>query len=109
VRLPPSYRQFLAEANGYRQLSVFIDRLFGTTEIDWFRTLNGDWIEDWKTGESYYFEEHPRDRLDNERLESDYMSSCLQISDPGDGAVVLLNPEVVTEAGEWEAWFFANW
>ena len=27
----------------------------------------------------------------------------------GDGAVVLLNPKVVTPEGEWETWFFANW
>ncbi len=24
-------------------------------------------------------------------------------------AIYLLNPQVVTEEGEWEAWFFANW
>lgn len=31
------------------------------------------------------------------------------ISAVGDSAVYLLNPEVRTPSGEWEAWFFANW
>jgi HEAT repeat protein len=33
----------------------------------------------------------------------------LQISAIGDAAVYLLNPQVITKNGEWEAWFFANW
>lgn len=31
------------------------------------------------------------------------------ISDIGDDAVYLLNPQVLTEDGEWEAWSFAAW
>ncbi len=109
MRLPPSYRQFLAEANGYRKLSVFIYRLYGTTEIDGFRTLNPDWIEAYQIGEDNSAEEHPRDPLDTVRFRAAYLSSCLQISEEGDSAVVLLNPEIVTQEGEWEAWFLANW
>ena len=33
----------------------------------------------------------------------------VQISGRGDSAVYLLNPEVRTQSGEWEAWFFATW
>jgi hypothetical protein len=33
----------------------------------------------------------------------------LEISDTGDAAILLLNPEVVSDEGEWEAWFFASW
>ncbi len=109
VRLPPSYRQFLAEANGYRKLGVFIYRLFGTAEIDWFHNLNPDWIEAYQIGEDSSPEEHLRDPSDTGRFRTAYLSSCLQISEEGDSAVVLLNPEVVTQEGEWEAWFFANW
>ncbi len=104
-----SYRQFLAEANGYRKLGVFIYRLFGTAEIDWFRNLNPDWIEAYQIGEDSSPEEHLRDPSDTGRFRTAYLSSCLQISEEGDSAVVLLNPEVVTQEGEWEAWFFANW
>ena len=37
------------------------------------------------------------------------MKETLQISDVGDAAVYLLNPQVINHDGEWEAWFFADW
>jgi hypothetical protein len=43
------------------------------------------------------------------RFRTAYLSSCLQISEEGDSAVVLLNPKVINDEGEWESWFFANW
>lgn len=39
----------------------------------------------------------------------EYLQSMLEISEEGDSAIYLLNPNVVTPGGEWEAWFFANW
>ena len=42
-------------------------------------------------------------------LRVEYLQTALQISDVGDSSIYLLNPQVVTEEGEWEAWFFANW
>ncbi len=33
----------------------------------------------------------------------------LEISDVGDSAIYLLNPQIVTADGEWQAWFFSNW
>ena len=33
----------------------------------------------------------------------------MEISDWGDSAIYVLNPQVVTAEGEWGAWFFANW
>jgi hypothetical protein len=35
--------------------------------------------------------------------------TVLEISDWGDSAIYLLNPQVVTVDGEWEAWFYAPW
>ena len=43
------------------------------------------------------------------RFRVEYLESALEVSEEGDSAVYLLNPEVVTADGEWEAWFFANW
>jgi hypothetical protein len=43
------------------------------------------------------------------RFRVEYLQSTLLISDIGDSAVYLLNPEIKTASGEWEAWFFANW
>ena len=37
------------------------------------------------------------------------MKTALEISDTGDAAILLLNPQVITTDGEWEAWFFSNW
>ncbi len=109
VRLPPSYREFLAESNGFRQLSPFIWRLRGTTDIDWFRTRNMEWIEAYQFADDISPEEHREAPLNSGLWRAAYLRSCLQISDEGDSAVVLLNPEAVTPEGEWEAWFFANW
>jgi hypothetical protein len=41
-------------------------------------------------------------------LRVEYLESALEISDEGDSAIYVLNPKVVTPAGEWEAWLFAN-
>ena len=43
------------------------------------------------------------------RMSREYLRTALEVNDVGDAAVYLLNPEVVTPDGEWEAWFFANW
>ena len=44
-------------------------------------------------------------------LRTPYLRTALQISNPHylDGEFFLLNPQIVTASGEWEAWFFANW
>ncbi len=42
-------------------------------------------------------------------LRAEYLPGCLQVSEIGDMAVLLLNPAVQTAEGEWEAWFFAGW
>lgn len=107
--LPPDYRAFLRESNGFEQLSSFIWRLYGTGEIDWFSIRNQDWIDAYQIGYDISAEEHLNERDNEVRFRSAYLSSCLQISEEGDSAVILLNPKVVTAAGEWETWFFANW
>ena len=109
VRLPPSYRAFLADTNGFDHLGPFIYRLYNASEIDWFRVRNQDWIEAYQSGDDISPEEHLANPDDCVRFRAAYLSSCLQISEEGDSAVVLLNPEVVNHEGEWETWFFANW
>jgi cell wall assembly regulator SMI1 len=109
VRLPPSYRAFLAESNGFDNIGLFIYRLYNAVEIEWFRVRNKDWIEAYQIGDDISPEEHLANPEDSVRFRTAYLSSCLQISEEGDSAVVLLNPEVVNGEGEWETWFFANW
>jgi hypothetical protein len=38
-----------------------------------------------------------------------YLQTALEISPKGDSAIYLLNPQVITPEGEWEAWFFGDW
>ena len=105
IRLPPSYRAFLAETNGFDHIGSFIYRIYSAAEIDWFRVRNQDWIEAYQIGDDSSPEEHLAHPEDSVRFRAAYLSSCLQISEEGDSAVVLLNPEVVNGEGEWEAWF----
>jgi cell wall assembly regulator SMI1 len=100
TRLPPSYRQFLAATNGWRDTGAFIYEMYSTEGVDWFRVRNKEWIDIWN---SSGFDQHDPEH------ERRHMKTALEISDVGDAAVLLLNPQVITPDGEWEAWFFSNW
>jgi hypothetical protein len=84
--LPPSYRSFLATPNGFQQQSPFIQRLYGADEADWFGSRKKAWAEAY------------RDTYPN-------LAWCVRISDVGDSALVLLNPDTASPDGEWQAYF----
>lgn len=112
---PPSYRAFLKVSNGWRQTTPFIDRLWSTEEIEWFTTRHSDWIEDFirRYGDrdlenDANYEIYGPDQ-DCRTLRSQFLYSSLEISQKGDSSIYLLNPQVTTANGEWEAWFFGNW
>ena len=113
VHLPPSYRTFLATTNGWRTTGTFIDRLWSTEEVEWFKARNQDWIDAYtqfgytEVSDEEYFVYG--DEQDSAFFRTEYLTSALEISDVGDSAILLLNPQVVSPQGEWEAWFFANW
>jgi len=115
VELPPSYRQFLQTSNGWRNSGGFIYRIWSTTEIAWFKERNQAWIDAYAaptynlptiSDQDYYVYGEDQDPI---TLRVEYLQTALEISDVGDAGIYLLNPEVVTKEGEWEAWFFANW
>ena len=120
VTLPPSYRDFLEVSNGWRQTGTSIWRMWSTKEIDWFRVRNRDWIDAYLspfifselneelvlTDDEYLVYGEAQDPV---RYRIEYLESALEISETGDSAIYLLNPETVTADGEWEAWLFANW
>jgi hypothetical protein len=115
AELPNSYRLFLATSNGWRQSGGFIYAVYPCRKVEWFRTNNQDWIEAYvdpaKDQPPLPVEEHCvyGDDQDPCRFRVEYLQSTLLISAIGDSAVYLLNPELKTPSGEWEAWFFANW
>jgi hypothetical protein len=116
VRLPPSYRAFLATTNGWREAGFFIHKLWPVQEIEWYAARHQDLINAWMSGASYYGPAPPVPDEDyfvygdeQAALRDEYLQTALEISeDTGDG-VCLLNPQVVFPDGEWEAWFFAHW
>lgn len=124
--LPPSYRSFLKVSNGWQQTTPFISKLWSTEEIEWFFVRHQDWINE--------FLKHPRhlateshngnlpppsipsaeyftygNEQDCSKIRVEYLPTTLEISQRGEGAIYLLNPQVVAINGEWEAWFLGDW
>lgn len=116
IQLPPSYREFLQISNGWRQPYHFVMRLWSAEDIEWLRVRHQeDLIDPWVEGqggeisvsdEDYFVYGEEQSCL-NFRVQ--YLYTALEISDYGDSAFYLLNPQVVSPDGEWEAWFFASW
>lgn len=127
--LPPSYRSFLAETNGWRNCGPFIYNLWPCSDVRWFQERNQDWIDAYMHPESSGItivsppgQEPPKlrpltdeeyltygEEQDSCRFHTEYLQTALEISDVGDSAVLLLNPKTISDGGEWEAWLFANW
>jgi hypothetical protein len=115
TRLPPSYRAFLKTSNGWRFPSMSIFDLLSADKLTWFREQNQDWIDAYVgpsaelppiSDKEYFIYGAKQDCV---KFRTEYLQTALQISDVGDGAIVLLNPKVVSPEGELETWFFANW
>lgn len=113
VKLPPSYVSFLKASNGWLQIGMDAEsgKLWSTKEVQWFIDQDSEWVEAWEEdmfpiADSEYFvygEEQDPCSMRNE-----YLRTALAISESIDAAVYLLNPNVISTEGEWEAWFFAN-
>jgi hypothetical protein len=126
ITLPPSYRAFLKVSNGWRQTTPFINKLWSIKEIEWFNVRHSDWIHTLieKTGhpstdslnasilppsitnEEYFVY---GDAQDCSKVRVEYLQTALEISKCEEAAIYLLNPQVITEDGEWEAWFLGDW
>lgn len=126
VALPPSYRSFLAETDGWRNCGAFIYNMWPCSEVRWFRERNQEWIDAYVfpgkgfmgtggnppspgralTDKEYLTYGRKQDFC---RFRVEYLQWALEISDVGDSAILLLNPLTVTKTGEWEAWLFSNW
>jgi hypothetical protein len=101
--LPPDYREFLHITNGWRETGTSIDKIWSAEEVEWLSVRNQFLID------VYTEDSEPRSEMEEEWSEDMYIASTIEISDWGDSALYLLNPQIVTANGEWEAWFFANW
>lgn len=131
VSLPLSYREFLKVTNGWRQTTPFIYKILPVEKIDWFINKHYVWIHSFVETQmelqqdvchgdyqlngspvSLYIpdEEYFRygEEQDCKQIRHEYLTTTLGISGKGESAVYLLNPNVKTDEGEWEAWFFCD-
>ncbi|OKH50282.1 hypothetical protein NIES2101_19875 [Calothrix sp. HK-06] len=114
VIFPPSYKDFLKASNGLRSAIKDDIEFYSTEEIDWFAVRNQERIDDWTSDieeipsvpdEKYFVYGQEQNCV---HLRCEYMQTALEISSDSDGYIYLLNPEIISPDGEWEAWYFGN-
>ena len=107
VSLPPSYRSFLLTSNGFHQPGQLVPRLFGANEVRPFDE-GATWVGEPVSDEEYFV--YGPEQLP-ETMRHEYLSTALVVSatEEAGTAMYLLNPQVVSETGEWEAWLMAHW
>lgn len=136
IILPPSYREFLQVTNGWRQTAkradTFNHRLWSTEDIDQFAVRHPQWVksfsEQTETVDTTFGDEFQEwddqwqcvgvpeheyfvygEEQDPRKLRFEYLKTAIEISDVGFDSIYLLNPQVITSEGEWEAWFLADY
>jgi hypothetical protein len=96
TNLPPSYREFLAFSNGWSgALTLFIHRLWSTDDVNWFRIRHQQWMDAWTEYEE-----------DANQIKA--LKNLLEISEAEGAFIIVLNPTVMDDNGEWEAWYWAR-
>lgn len=128
VRLPPSYRAFLAFSNGawskpgWNALLIPDESrpeagLLTASQVGWLIDLDPNFVEIWMEGaderadddlsDEVYFD-YSRDDQDSCEIRIRDIPHLLMVSCFDWGSAVFLNPRAVSADGEWEAWEFAN-
>jgi cell wall assembly regulator SMI1 len=106
ISLPTSYRNFLLCSNGWLFLYEHIEFL-GTTSIDWYSAPNQKWadlykeIDEFEISDEEYFQYGKYQDCISMRYE--YLDALLRISEECEYEYAL-NPMVIDDRGEWEAW-----
>jgi hypothetical protein len=115
IALPPSYRSFLKASNGWGKITRAIDQMFTVEQVDWFRVITPSWVSvydeprRWESREPTPDDEYFAYGKAASDFREEHVRDTLQISAKGDAAAYLLNPQVISADGEWEAWFMATW
>ncbi|MEH2073301.1 MAG: SMI1/KNR4 family protein [Nostoc sp.] len=110
VTLPPSYREFLKVSNGLHSTSKCDIRFYSVEEIQWYILDRENYIDELielnqdlepVPDEEYfiYGDEQYYSRVE-------HLQTCLEISTEDYQMIFLLNPQVITSDGEWEAWYY---
>ncbi len=131
IKLPPSYREFLKVSNGWRQTTPFIYRVLAIEQVEWFAIRHAEWltslrqrfsagqlavaVDNPSNGASGHYSVSDQDYFiygyeqDCSKIRIEYLQTCLSISEVGESSIYLLNPRVLSEKQEWEAWFLGDW
>jgi hypothetical protein len=122
IRLPPSYRRFLLRSDGAHAMpSVGVTAELGFLDcasVAWLRDVDRVTLDIWgyedqgldpfsaSVPERRYLD-HEGGDLDSACVKRGHFRYVLQISAWDEACVFLLNPLVVDQHGEWEAWHFS--
>jgi hypothetical protein len=110
INLSVGYRNFLLASNGF----VSLDRRYmfcDTDKIDWFVQENRDWAERWSKSDLAVSDKEYFQYGENQNscsMRTRYTKHTLQISPVDEGYVYLLNPLIIDNRNEWEAWDFGT-
>ena len=115
--LPPSYREFLAESNGWQCLDWTHLALLPAGQVGWLRDLDPSLVKIWNDLDTSSWGPAPSDSQyaaayrechGIERFRPEHLQDMLVLSDRGwtNADYVWLNPHAIFPNGEWEAWTF---
>ncbi len=110
VALPGSVKRFYEASNGLTLIAfdAVSNELWPVEGISRFVDNEPGFVADWEAEtrpvpDEVYFDYGPRQS--SAAIRVDYLRTMWQLSPFVDAAVLLLNPNVIDERGEWEAWF----
>jgi hypothetical protein len=103
TRLPSSYREFIAESNGFLCFPG-LGRLSAIAEVGWFRDLDSEWCEILEESSEQWAGIPRSAEYPNDDWPVPYVREVLQVSTATDDDIILLNPQVISQDGEWEAY-----
>ena len=105
VSLPPSYKSFLMASNGAWLLERPF-QLLASKDVGWFQEIDPEQVDIWEkasytvSDEKYFVYGRQQDSV---HMRSEYIRKCLLVSSQHEGDQFILNPEIISESGEWEA------
>lgn len=111
-RLPTSYREFLSESNGFDRIDSAILKLYSASEVTILRSEYIEWLSyDDGNSKDVTIEDHCVYGAEQSPhlYRAEYLRNAIEVSALGDAALIFLCPEVISESGEWEAWYCATW
>lgn len=109
-KLPASYREFLVVSNGFDRIDGAILQLYSASEVTSLRPEYRELLSKGSLDTDVASEEHRvyGAEQSNYVYKFEYLKNAIELSDLGKDALICLCPDVVSETGEWEAWYCAT-